>query len=170
MTGRATTLLMMLGPSALALSTIAAKPAKRYIWNASASVPVGLYRLRPTGSLWVTELVAAQPSESLVTFLSECGYLPAGVPMLKCVMALPGDLLQRAAHHHRRQHRVPRGARARQPSRPLPAWLRCRVIAEREVLLNHWQSADSLDERYFAVLPTTAIVGRADPPWTNKDN
>jgi len=55
-------------------------------------------------------------------------------------------------------------------SRPLPAWLRCRVIAEREVLLNHWQSTDSLDERYFAVLPTTAIVGRADPPWTNKDN
>jgi type IV secretory pathway protease TraF len=90
MTGRATTLLMMLGPAALALSTIAAKPAKRYIWNASASVPVGLYRLRPTGSLWVTELVTVQPSESLATFLSECGYLPRGVPMLKCVMALPG--------------------------------------------------------------------------------
>jgi type IV secretory pathway protease TraF len=55
MTGRAKTLLMMLGgPAALALSTIAAKPAKRYIWNASASVPVSLYRLRPTGSLWVT--------------------------------------------------------------------------------------------------------------------
>jgi len=91
MTGRATTLLMMLGgPAALALSTIAAKPAKRYIWNASASVPVGLYRLRPTGSLWVTELVAVQPSESLATFLSERGYLPRGVPMLKCVMALPG--------------------------------------------------------------------------------
>jgi hypothetical protein len=50
MTGRATTLLMMLGPAALALSTIAAKPAKRYIWNASTSVPIGLYRLRPTGS------------------------------------------------------------------------------------------------------------------------
>jgi type IV secretory pathway protease TraF len=91
MTGRATTLLMMLGgPAALALSTIAAKPAKRYIWNASASVPVALYRLRPTGSLWVTELVAVQPSESLATFLSERGYLPRGVPMLKCVMALPG--------------------------------------------------------------------------------
>jgi hypothetical protein len=32
----------------------------------------------------------------------------------------------------------PRGARARQSSssRPLPAWLRCRVIAEREVFLN----------------------------------
>ena len=46
----------------------------------------------------------------------------------------------------------------------------CRVIAEREVFLNHWQSADSLDERYFAMLPTTAIIGRADPLWTNEDN
>jgi type IV secretory pathway protease TraF len=54
MTGRTTTLFVMLGPAALALSTVAAKPAKRYIWNASASVPVGLYRLRPTGSLWLT--------------------------------------------------------------------------------------------------------------------
>jgi type IV secretory pathway protease TraF len=90
MTGRATTLLMMLGPAALALSTIAAKLAKRYIWNASASVPVGLYRLWPTGSLWVTELVAVQPSQSLATLLSEREYLPRGVPMLKCVMALPG--------------------------------------------------------------------------------
>ena len=90
MTGRTTTLFVMLGPAALALSTVAAKPAKRYIWNASASVPVGLYRLRPTGSLWVTEVVAVQPSGSLATFLSERGYLPRGVPMLKCVMALPG--------------------------------------------------------------------------------
>ena len=31
-----------------ALSTIAAMPAKRYIWNASGSVPVGLYRLQKT--------------------------------------------------------------------------------------------------------------------------
>jgi type IV secretory pathway protease TraF len=79
MTGRATTLLMMLGPAALALSTIAAKPAKRYIWNASVSVPVGLYRLRPTGSLWVTELVAGHRKRGFVpTFrlCPGCGVMP----------------------------------------------------------------------------------------------
>jgi type IV secretory pathway protease TraF len=28
----------------------------RFIWNASASVPIGLYAIRPAGALHVTEL------------------------------------------------------------------------------------------------------------------
>jgi type IV secretory pathway protease TraF len=35
-------------------------------WNASESVPIGLYRLQPTGRLFVTELVAVQPPEPVV--------------------------------------------------------------------------------------------------------
>jgi type IV secretory pathway protease TraF len=33
----------------------------------------------------------------------------------------------------------------------------------------NWQSPDSLDGRYFGVLPPTAIVGRAEPLWTNEE-
>ena len=51
--------------------------------------------------------------------------------------------------------------------RPLPVWQGCRVIAEGEVFLMNWQSADSLDGRYFGVLPATAIIGRAEPVWTS---
>ena len=40
MNGRAATLLMTLGASALVLSTIGAKPATHYIWNVSESVPI----------------------------------------------------------------------------------------------------------------------------------
>jgi type IV secretory pathway protease TraF len=83
MTGRATTLLLTVGAAALALSTIAARPAKRYVWNASGSVPIGLYRLQPTTDLSVTQLVAVQPPEPLATFLADQRYLPRGVPMLK---------------------------------------------------------------------------------------
>ena len=95
MTRRLTILLFTAGAAALALSTIMAKPAKYYVWNASGSVPVGLYRLQPTGDLVVTQLVAVQPSEPLATFLSERGYLPRGVPMLKRVLALPGQIVCR---------------------------------------------------------------------------
>jgi type IV secretory pathway protease TraF len=95
MTGRATTLLVMLGVTALALSAIAAKPTKYFVWNASGSVPVGLYRLQPTGSLFVTQLVAVQPPEPLATFLADHRYLPRGVPMLKRVLALPGQTICR---------------------------------------------------------------------------
>ena len=48
MNGRVTTLLTMLAAATVMLSTIGAQPATRYIWNASESVPVGLYLVRPT--------------------------------------------------------------------------------------------------------------------------
>jgi type IV secretory pathway protease TraF len=88
---RVVTLLTMLGAVAVVLSTIGAKSTTRYVWNASASVSVGLYRLRPAGELAVTELVTVQPPEPLATFLAEEGYLPRGIPMLKRVLALPGQ-------------------------------------------------------------------------------
>jgi type IV secretory pathway protease TraF len=50
--------------------------------------------------------------------------------------------------------------------RPLPVWQGCRAVAEGEFFLMNWQSADSLDGRYFGVLPITAIIGRAEPLWT----
>ena len=38
-------------------------PLPRLIWNASASVPIGLYAVHPTGALHVTELVVVRPPE-----------------------------------------------------------------------------------------------------------
>ena len=94
MRGRLATILMTFGAAALVLSTMGeATPA--YIWNASKSVPIGLYRLQPAGRLAVTELVAVRPPEPLATFLDLNGYLPIGVPMLKRVLALPGQTVCR---------------------------------------------------------------------------
>jgi type IV secretory pathway protease TraF len=33
----------------------------------------------------------------------------------------------------------------------------------------NWQSADSLDGRYFGPLPASAVIGRAVPVWTDED-
>jgi type IV secretory pathway protease TraF len=82
MRSRTATILMTFTAVALVLSTMGeATPA--YIWNASKSVPVGLYQLQPIGRLAVTELVAVRPPEPLATFLDLNGYLPIGVPMLQ---------------------------------------------------------------------------------------
>ena len=43
----------------------------------------------------VTELVAVLPPEPLAAFLAERSYLPRGVPMLKRVLALPGQTVCR---------------------------------------------------------------------------
>ncbi len=161
------TLLTTLGAAALVMFTMGTKPAAHYIWNASESVPIGLYRLQPTGRLFVTELVAVEPPEPLATILADGLYLPRGIPMLKRVLALPGQTLCRdnlaitvdKVEVGKARERDGRG-------RPLPMWQGCRVVAEGEVFLMNWQSANSFDGRYFGVLPTTAIVRQAEPLWT----
>ena len=161
MTERAKTLLFMVGAAALALSTIATMPVKRYIWNASGSVPVGLYRLQPTGNLSVTQLVAVQSPEPLATFLADRRYLPRGIPLLKRVrdqLAVTVDKIEMgAARSHDRS------------GRPLPIWQGCHVIADGEVFLMNWRSADSFDGRYFGALPTSSIIGTAEPLWTGEE-
>ena len=171
MNGRVAILLTTLGAAAAVLSTIGAKSTTRYVWNASASVPVGLYRVQPTGRLAVAQLVAIQPPEPLATFLADGGYLPRGIPMLKRVLALPGQTVCRDRYAIT-VDKVEMGATRERDSRgrPLPIWQGCRVVAEGEVFLMNWQSADSLDGRYFGGLPTTAIIGRAEPLWTYEEN
>jgi type IV secretory pathway protease TraF len=62
-------------------------PLPKLIWNASASVPIGLYLVHPAGALHATELVVVQPPDALASFLDERHYLPTGAPMLKRVLA-----------------------------------------------------------------------------------
>jgi conjugative transfer signal peptidase TraF len=166
-TPRNRTLVMMIGAIAMLASTIVAKPSPIFIWNSSRSVPVGLYRLRPAGNYHVTELVAVRPPEPLATYLELNGYLPTGVPMLKRVLALPGQTVCR----NRRTISVDGieigEARERDGrGRPLPVWERCDLVGAGEFFLMNWQSATSLDGRYFGMMPATAIIGRALPVWT----
>jgi conjugative transfer signal peptidase TraF len=170
MTGRAAILLTLLGCATVLLSTIAAEPVPHFIWNASESVPIGLYRLPPTGNLFVTQLVAVQPPEPLATVLADHRYLSRGVPMLKRVLALPGQTICRDGLAITVDNIATGEARASDRSgRPLPIWQGCHVIADGEVFLMNWRSADSFDGRYFGALPTSAIIGTAAPLWTGEE-
>src|SRR5258708_5976889 len=171
MNSRAATLLTTLAATIVLLSTIGTKPARYYIWNASESVPIGLYRWRPPSSLFSTDLVAVKPPEPLATFLANGRYLPRGIPMLKRVLALPGQTICRDQLTIIVDNLEMGEARERDSrSRPLPIWQGCRVVAHGEGFLMNWQSADSLDGRYFGVLPTSAIIGKAEPLWTNEED
>jgi conjugative transfer signal peptidase TraF len=170
MAGRVTTLLTMLAAATVALSAIGAQPATKYIWNASESVPAGLYLVRPTARPAVTQLVVVEPPEPLATFLAEGGYLPRGIPLLKRVLALHGQTVCRDQLTITVDKIWVGEARERdRRGRPLPIWQGCHVIADGEVFLMNWQSADSLDGRYFGALPTSAIIGRAEPLWTGEE-
>ena len=171
MTGRAPTLVATLAGLSLLALQLGMSPLPIYMWNASASVPLGLYRLQSTDERYVTELVAVMPPEPLATFLADGSYLPRGVPMLKRVLALPGQTVCRegltvivdAIAMGTARERDGRG-------RPLPVWQGCRVVAVDELFLMNWRSADSLDGRYFGPIPASAVIGRAQPVWTQKED
>ncbi|OAF14615.1 S26 family signal peptidase [Bradyrhizobium neotropicale] len=164
---RLKTILAMFGAAAALAATIIVEPTPLYIWNASASVPFGLYRLRPAQSFYVTELVAVLPPEPLATLLDLNGYLPVGVPMLKRVLALPGQTVCRSGLTISVDEVAVGEARDRDGrDRPLPKWEGCLVVGVGELFLMNWQSDDSLDGRYFGFLPASAVIGRAFPVWT----
>jgi conjugative transfer signal peptidase TraF len=137
------------------------------IWNASASVPVGLYVVeRPIG-LRVDDLVVVRPPEKLAEFLADRAYLPRGVPLLKHVLALPGQSVCRDALAVGIDGTAVAAARERDSrGRPLPTWNGCRVVREDEIFLMNPLSADSFDGRYFGPLPASSVIGRALPIWT----
>jgi conjugative transfer signal peptidase TraF len=141
-----------------------------YVWNASASVPIGLYRLQPAGRLTVTELVAVRPPEPLATFLDLNGYLPIGIPMLKRVLALPGQMVCRKGltiviDGIEMGNALPRDSRGR----PLPVWQGCHVVEADELFLMNWQSEASLDGRYFGFVPNSSVIGKVLPVWTREE-
>ena len=141
-------------------------PAPRLIWNASASVPIGLYAVHPAGRLQTGELLVVTPPEKLATFLDERRYLPKGVPLLKHIAALPGQTVCRTGDTISIDGSAVGAALDRDHlGRSLPVWQGCRVIVSGEVFLMNREPVASLDGRYFGPLPTTTIVGRADPIW-----
>jgi type IV secretory pathway protease TraF len=50
-------------------------PAPKLLWNASASVPIGLYAVHRAGALRVDELLVVAPPEPLASFLDHRRYL-----------------------------------------------------------------------------------------------
>ena len=169
MSSRTLTILMTFTAVALVLSTMEeATPA--YIWNASKSVPIGLYQLQPVGRLAITELVAVRPPEPLASFLDLNGYLPIGIPMLKRVLALPGQTVCRKGLTISVDGIDVGNALSRDSrGRPLPVWQGCHVVEADELFLMNWQSDDSLDGRYFGFVPNSSVIGKALPVWTREE-
>ncbi|KFC62052.1 Type IV secretory pathway, protease TraF [Devosia sp. LC5] len=139
------------------------------IWNASASVPIGLYRVSPATWIEVADLVAVMPPEALSDFLAERGYLARDVPLIKRVLALPGTTVCRnGATIVAYDHAYGQALDHDRIGRPLPAWQGCRTLRDGEVFLMNWDAPDSMDGRYFGPLPISTIVARVTPIWTDE--
>jgi len=155
----------------MAGASILFRPAPKLVWNASASVPVGLYAIHPIDVVHSGELVLVLPPETVARYLDKRGYLARGVPILKHVIALQGQSVCRIGRTITVDGMTVGDALDRdRQGRDLPAWQGCRIVAHGEMFLMNRRSDASFDGRYFGPLPASTIVGRATPLWIKKDN
>ncbi len=162
----ATIVLAATGVGLIATPSVIDRPT-RFIWNASASVPIGLYLVQPADSFNVDDLVMVVPPEHFRAWLTGRGYLADNVPLIKRIAALHGQTVCRndrlitidgvamaPARDHDRQ------------GRSLPIWSGCQTLDHNDVFLLNWDAPDSLDGRYFGLTERAAITGRLTPLWT----
>ena len=141
-------------------------PQPRLIWNASASAPTGLYRLHPGTQPKVGQLVAIMPPPPLARFMAERHYLPEAMPLLKRVVALPGQRVCRhAALVMIDGTPVATDLPHDRHDRPLLVWQGCRIIGAGTLFLLN-TPADSFDSRYVGTLPASGLRGIAVPILT----
>ncbi|MCC6827443.1 MAG: S26 family signal peptidase [Caenibius sp.] len=167
MTRRRYVMATAIAASAFAAAFVAvaiSDPFPRFIWNASASAPIGLYRIHSDRDPPLGALVAVAPPKHLSRWLSARGYLPEGVPLLKHVAAKAGQRVCRTGDVVSLDARPVATARARDgQGRPLPVWQGCRALKPGEIFLLNPSAPDSLDGRYFGPLPASTVIGRATP-------
>lgn len=140
------------------------------VWNASASVPIGLYAIRPFRQATRGELVAAMPPEAFAGLFDRRRYLPLGVPLMKHIAGVPGQTVCRVGETITVDGARIGEALARDSRhRSLPVWRGCRQLTGSQVFLMNPSVRDSLDGRYFGPLSQHSIIGRAIPILTDEN-
>jgi conjugative transfer signal peptidase TraF len=158
---------MTLAVALIVAPTVAQPPTLLVIWNASPSVPVGLY-LVTQASPHVGDLVALRLPSVIAAFAARRGYLPASAYLLKPIAAAAGDLVCRFGERvFVRRVLAATAKTADDDGNAMPAWQGCRVLQAGElfVLADHPASFDS---RYFGPLDAASVVGRAVLLWPHR--
>lgn len=141
--------------------------APRLIWNASESVPLGLYVVRTANPPSLGDLVAVRLPDELTSWAIERGYLGADTLLLKRIAAVSGMTVCRDELDITIDGTmVAQADLTDRQGRPLPRWTGCVTLGSNAVFLLVADVADSLDGRYFGPLSADTILGRAIPLWT----
>lgn len=146
----------------LLVVALALKPLPLLIWNASDSVPVGLYFVRkqqPTSG----EIAVIAPPDWVRLYASSRGYLPADVWLLKPVFAMSGSVVCRLGTHVFVDGKlVARARKFDSQQRALPAWKGCHILKSEEFFVLA-KPKNSFDSRYFGPINRDQVVGTAGP-------
>lgn len=157
-------ILMTLGTLLLGASVPGVIPTK-LVWNASPSVPTGLYLISNTAP-YRGDLMFVQLPKRARFIADQRGYLPSNIPALKRISALSDDHVCRFGQSiFINKVEVATAHLTDKQRRNMPHWSGCRTLLNDEVFLlaDH---ANSFDGRYFGITKATNIIGVAHPIWT----
>ncbi len=142
---------------------IAHEFAPQIVWNASASAPIGLYAIKVGSRPWIGEFVLVEPEPGREKFITERGYLPPKIRLIKRVAALPGVEICRhdeailIAKIH-----VADALFLDSAGREMPVWRGCVTLKSDEIFLLN-APENSLDGRYFGATKLSSVIGVAIP-------
>ena len=152
--------LALAGAALLAASFLPRQPL--FVWNFTASAPIGLYRTLPrppSGPVAERgDWVAVDPSPDLRATMADLGVLERGRLLVKRVAAASGDEVCREGAEVRINGVLTVTPRlASSSGAPLPSWSGCRRLRPGEVFLLG-QTDGSFDGRYFGVTDAGEII------------
>jgi conjugative transfer signal peptidase TraF len=134
------------------------------VWNASPSVPLGLYRINP-GPVRRGDLVLIRLTPDAAELAAQRNYLPKSAYLFKFVSAVAGDQVCRLGDRIFVRGVLAARALTRDSlGRPMPSWQGCRRLASGDLFLLA-DNQQSFDSRYFGVVSASDVVGRAVLLW-----
>jgi conjugative transfer signal peptidase TraF len=134
------------------------------LWNASPSVPIGLYRFTSRPSQTAPLAVIRLP-EPLRILAETRGYLGKGVLLIKPVVAGAGDTVCRHGALVTINGRIAaRASTLDAAGRSLPAWSGCFRLRTNDIFVLS-ADPDSFDSRYMGPIDRADVVGFALPIW-----
>src|SRR4051794_38078401 len=146
-------------------ATLLVSPQPVLLWNASASTPRGLYRVYPGAAFHRGDSVVAWLAEPYRSIAARRGYLPRGVPLVKRIVAVPGDRVCAQGAMVSTDGKMAAVRKSLDAlGRALPVWSGCRDLGAAEYLLLG-DSPWSFDGRYFGATDRRDIIGRAVLLW-----
>jgi conjugative transfer signal peptidase TraF len=148
-----------------ALSTLVYSSPLLFVWNVSASAPLGLYRVGDAHNLRTGDTVIAWAPAEARSLAAKRGYLPLEVPLVKRIAAASGDSICASGARVTINGRIAASRLATDSrARLLPRWEGCVILGTRDYFLlmpSRW----SFDGRYFGVTRERDMIGKAKLLW-----
>jgi conjugative transfer signal peptidase TraF len=161
--------LLLLATVTAFASAVACRVASHLIWNATPSLPLGLYWLSRTAAVTQASsgaLVAFAVPDAVRDLVRERRYLPPGALLVKRVVATTGDrVCTQGSTFTVNGQRLGAILAEDTAGRPLPHYDGCGPVPDGWLFVAS-RHAKSFDSRTFGPLPARAIRGTVTPLWT----